>query len=353
MTAAPLTGEQGHFVPSLTAAGVGCRSLPLTLDAAAPADLPAALRRRLERHVGWPCLAGLLDALRRDPPDVLHCWLDFANVVGALAGIVAGVPRIVVSVRALNPSHFPDLNLPWLRASYRWLSRCPEVSFVANSLAGARDYAAWIGIREERFQVVHNGVPLPSPPGPEERLAQRRALGVPDGAFLVVGVLRLSAEKRPGDFVAALRAARARVPHLRAVHVGAGPLEEETRRAAGALEGALTLVGRRSDPERWLRGADACRLTSALEGCPNVLLEAQALGVPVVTTRAGGAPETVAAGETGLLAEVGAVDELAAHLQRLAADPAGARAMGEAGRRLMAERFSVDAMVRRTLALHA
>lgn len=353
LTTSALTGDDAHYAPALAEAGVACRALPLITGAVAPADLPPELGRRLERHLAWPCVASLLDALRRDPPDVLHCWLDFPNVVGALAGLLAGVPRIVVSARSVNPTHFPDLDLPWLRASYRWLSRCPDVTFVANSLAGARDYAAWIGVREERFRVVHNGVPLPAPPRPAERLAERRALGVPEGVFLVVGVLRLSAEKRPGDFVAALRAACARAPHLRAVHVGAGPLEEETRRAAAALGGALSFAGRLPDPGRWLRVADACLLTSEQEGCPNVLLEAQALGVPVVTTRAGGAPETVAEGQSGLIAEVGATDELAAHLVSLASDPARARAMGEAGRRLVAERFSIDAMVERTLGLYA
>lgn len=355
LTAFPLEGEAAHHAGGLEAQGIACAALAPTWRAgAAVRALPPDLRRQLESHVAWATIAPLVEELRRRRPDVLHAWMDLGNTLGAIAGLLAGVPRLVLSVRSVNPSHFAHLHQPWFRSAYRCLSRAPGVRLVGNSHHGARDYARWIGVRAARFEVVHNGVPLPaSVPAAEERRAERRALGIAEDAFVVVGVLRLSSEKRPLDFVAAVRAAAARVPGLSAVHVGVGPMEADARRAAAPLGQALRFVGRDERPERWLRVADVCLLTSEQEGCPNVPLEAQALGVPVVLTRAGGAPETIVEGETGLIAEVGDVDGLAAHLVALAGDPVRARAMGEAGRRFVSERFSNEVMVRRTLALYS
>lgn len=355
LSASPLVGAGAHYVHALAGAGVAATAVaPTWRTGEAVRALPPTLRRSLERHIVWSMISPLVEELRRLRPDVLHAWMDLGNTVGALAALLAGVPRIVLSLRSVNPSHFPALHQPWFKATYRALARAPEITFVANSHHGARDYARWIGIRSSRIEVVHNGVPLPArAPTPDERRVERRALGIPEDVFLVVGVLRLSSEKRPLDFVEALARAGTRVAALRGVHVGVGPMAEQAHRVARERLGdRLRFVGRDERPERWLRVADACLLTSEQEGCPNVLLEAQALGVPVVLTRAGGAPETVVEAETGLIADVGDADALAEHLLTLHSDPARARAMGDAGRRHVGGRFSVDAMVRQTMALY-
>lgn len=354
LTAFPLAGEAAHYAGALEADGVPCRALGATWRAGPTVRaLPPEVRRRIEGHVAWPAIAPLVEELAALRPDVLHAWMDHGNTVGAIAALLAGVPRLVLSLRSVAPEAFPHLFQPWFRATYRLLARAPEVTLVANSRAGAQDYARWLGIDPARVLVVHNGVPLPDRAlDAAERRARRRALGVPDDAFVVVGVLRLSAEKRPLDFVAALREAARQVPALRAFHVGVGPLGDEVRRAAADLGERLVLLGRQPEPARWLEVADACLLTSALEGCPNVPLEAQALGVPVVLTRGGGAPETVEHGRTGFVADVGDTRALAGYLVELARDPARARGMGEAGRSFVAARFSVEVMVRRTLALY-
>lgn len=351
VTAFPLVGESAHHVETLERAGVPCRAVtPTWREGPAVRGLPPALRRRAEGHVAWTSIAPLAEELHQLRPDVLHAWMDLGNTVGALAGLLTGTPRIVLSARSVGPQRFPHLFQPWFRSTYRLLSHEREVVLLANSHAGARDYGAWLGLSPARFIVVHNGIATPErAPSADERRAGRRALGIPEDAFLVVGVLRLSAEKRPFDFVAAIRQAARAVPSLRAVHVGVGPLAAAVRAAAADLGDRLTFVGRDADPARWLGLADACLLTSEQEGCPNVPLEAQALGVPVVLTRAGGAPETVDEGRTGWVAEVGDTDAMARHLVALARDPDRARDMGQAGRRWVAERFSLEHMIRRTL----
>jgi glycosyltransferase involved in cell wall biosynthesis len=349
--------EEAHHVARLQAAGVPWLELPAWTGVRLPRSRVAAgspLGRRLTSHFAAPRLLALVDALSEDPPDVLHTWLDEGNVVGGLAGLICDVPRVVLATRNVSPRRMPRLDRSYLREAYRALASSPRVRLLANSRAGAADYADWLGLPEAAFRVVPNGLATgqPSPHDAETRRAVRTRLGIDPGAFLVVGVFRLASEKAPRDFVAALAAARERVPHLRAVHVGAGPLAREAHREARALEGALQFAGRVPDSGTILGAADVCLLTSLQEGCPNVLLEAQACGVPVVATRAGGTAEACAEGTTALLAEPGDTALLGRHLVTLAGDPGLRQRLGAAGPGFVAARFSCAGMVEATLAAY-
>jgi glycosyltransferase involved in cell wall biosynthesis len=301
-------------------------------------------------------LAPLVGLLLRTRPRVLHCWLDQPNCVGAVAGLIAGVPRILVSTRNLSPRHFPHYAEPWFPGTYRAVSASPRVVFVANSSAGAADYAAWSGVPERRFEVIPNGfdaAPL-VPLSAVQREEGRARLGLPSGCFLVVGVFRLDPEKRPLDFLRVLARLRETLPGLRALHVGSGPLEPEVRDEAArlGLSEVLRFMGRQADPWRILALADAQLLCSLAEGCPNVVLEGQALQVPTVLTDAGGALEAIDPGRTGLAYPVGDIEGLSGGLRELAASPGRRTAMGQAGRAWVVSRFALADMVDRHLRLY-
>lgn len=352
-TTHPLEGDAGHYLPDLQRAGVPVKALEmpprtLTLD---EDQIPGL--KLIQNHLSSLPLFALILELQRARPNVLHCWLDEPNVIGGLAGLLAGVPRIVLSTRNVSPVHFPRLFYPWYRDTYRALSQAPQVTLIGNSAAGAADYAEWLDLPVERFQVVYNG--FEPPPLEDERAATRAELGVDDATFLVLGVFRLAEEKRPLDFVRLVARLKAAVPRLRVVHLGVGELVEETHREAARLQlgDVLEFRGRVPDPWRYLQAADASVLTSDNEGCPNVSLESQALGTPIVATRVGGTPETLRDGETGFLCELGDLEGLAARLAELARDPELRARMGAAGRELIAERFGVEGMVDSSLALYA
>ncbi len=148
-------------------------------------------------------------------------------------------------------------------------------------------------------------------------------------------------------FVLALEQAPALRDRLRLVMVGEGPLRAEAQAildAAGA--GALAwLPGERADVPDVMRGLDCFVLPSLAEGISNTILEAMASGLPVLATDVGGNAELVVRGQTGDIVPANDAQALAAGLIRMAADPARAAVMGQAGRALVESRFSLPAMV--------
>ena len=146
------------------------------------------------------------------------------------------------------------------------------------------------------------------------------------------------------DAVARLAAAR---PGLRLTLVGDGPERPalEARAAELGLGARVAFTGYLTQDQvaDTLARADALALPSFAEGVPVVLMEAMATGLPVVTTRIMGIPELVEDGVSGLLVPPGDLDALTAALDRLAGDPAGAAAMGRAGRAKVAADYDLGA----------
>ncbi len=196
----------------------------------------------------------------------------------------------------------------------------------------ARERFAAAGVPAERIRIRPNGLPDPGPPP-----------GGPRDGLLFVG--RLSHEK--GVLVLAEAAAAA---GLRITAIGEGPL-------AGAHAGhpALDLAGARS-PEavQAAMGRAAAVVVPSLwyEGLPMVVAEAYAAGTPVVASRIGALAGLVADGATGLLAAPGDAGDLGRALARVAADPAGAAAMGRAARTVYEREWREDVTTRALLEIY-
>jgi glycosyltransferase involved in cell wall biosynthesis len=136
--------------------------------------------------------------------------------------------------------------------------------------------------------------------------------------------------------------------------IGDGPGRAALEQAAAGLglADAVAFLGERADVPDLLRSADVFWLTSAWEGLPNVLLEAQASALPVVARDVGAAREVVRHGVTGYLVEGRDAGEFASRTRGLLAHPEEALAMGRAGRRRVEDAFSLEAMVRSTERLY-
>lgn len=347
----PSEGERpGVLATELAAAGVAVEVL-------AEAPVPEAVRHVAARLPGRPAarMRRMAAAIARHRPAVVHAWQDSTAICAGLAAACCGVPAVVLSGRNVSPRHFLYWR-PWLRPALRVLAGTETVRLINNSAAGARDYADWLGVPAERIGVVRNGVALAARDPAAQAEARRRlraALGVAAEARLIGSVFRFYPEKRPMLWVAAAASYAARDPQAQFAVVGWGPLAEAMRAAArkAGIAARLHLLPPSVPVPDALAAMDAFLLTSDREGTPNVVLEAQAAGLPVIATEAGGAAEALREGRAAI-AEA-APDALAAALAALFADPARLEAARALGPGFVAERFGLERMLDETLAVYA
>jgi glycosyltransferase involved in cell wall biosynthesis len=209
-----------------------------------------------------------------------------------------------------------------------------------------------IGVDAARVEVVPSGVDL----GRDVAAASARTLGelgVPADAPLVVMVGSITAQKDPLTFVRAMAVVRRTVPTAHALLVGDGPLRADVEalvRQVG-LEGMVHLTGFRTDAESLIAAGDVTCLSSLQEGTSGVLIDALSLGRPIAATSAGGTPEVVEGGVTGLLVPVGDSERLGAAVARLLTDRSLAARLAAAGK-AAAARFSIEQTVERTLQVY-
>jgi glycosyltransferase involved in cell wall biosynthesis len=182
----------------------------------------------------------------------------------------------------------------------------------------------------------------------------RRTFGVQAQGLLVGTVGRLHPQKGFASLLAAVARVRERLPAIRLLLVGGGALRRDlvARAEALGLAEVVIFAGSRGDVPEILAALDLFVLPSLWEGLPNAVLEAMAAGLPVVATAAGGTPEVVVDGETGLLVPPGDVTALAEAIERLLRDPGLRRKMGEAGRKRVEGHFTIEQTVAQTVALY-
>jgi glycosyltransferase involved in cell wall biosynthesis len=288
-------------------------------------------------------------------PAVVHAWLDRSSVRAGLAAVLAGVPNIILSGRNLNPSHF-FFFAPYLLPAYQALAQQPRVTFINNSEAGAQDYAQWMGLPRERFRIVRNGVDFEGfeRPSAQAVAALRASLRARPGVPLVGGLFRFSPEKRPELWIETAALIGAARPDCRFALFGMGPLRNNMASLAAKRGLADRLAIRDVTPEPLvaLSAFDACLLTSGAEGTPNVALEAQWLGTPVIATAGGGTREALDLGGSGWLVEEPHADALAKAVLQALSDPNSKATAAVRGPAFVKRRFGMDRMLRETLDLY-
>lgn len=295
----------------------------------------------------------IYDHIRATRPAVVHATLDMANICTGYAAVLAGVPRIVLHVHNMRPdelavagAYHPDYD-----HCYRALLDRPEVHLVAVSQATLDDYLDWIGIEpNDRTHVIHNGfdfTEFEQGGAHDAAVALRKSLAVAPSAPLIGTAFRFAELKRPDWWVEI--AARLAVLHPDAHFIlfGDGELLEETRALAAELGFAdrIHFPGRVSNLNELIGGLDLFMLTSRTEGLPNVLIEAQAAGVPVTSFDVGGARDTFADGVTGRLVTEQSVSAMTEAVSELLQSPARLTEMGAAARRYVRANFPVARMV--------
>ncbi|KAA0219028.1 MAG: glycosyltransferase family 1 protein [Proteobacteria bacterium] len=281
-------------------------------------DADAALAWRLARTI------------RSERPAIVHlAWL-------------AGAP-CVLSRRVDNPEP------RWLVAiKYRLFDRVIAIS------EGIRDVLVSEGVAPERVRCVRSAVDANPWLQPVDRAAFLREFGLQADACVIGMIAQLIPRKGHRHLIAAIDALRRDFPALRVLLFGQGPLHGELDAEIGrrGLRETIRLAGFRNDLPRWVGGLDIVVHPAEMEGLGVSLLQASAAAVPIVASRAGGLPEAVSDGVSGLLVTPGDVPGLVEALRRLLDDPALRRRLGEAGRRRILSGFTIEAMVEGNIAVY-
>jgi sugar transferase (PEP-CTERM/EpsH1 system associated) len=273
---------------------------------------------------------------------LLHAHNTVSMLYAVLASLLTRKP-VVATLHGANyggpPRH---------RRLRRWLARrCAVVACVSrDALAAARDVDL---IDPAKLRLVYNGIDQEQiAAAASQRDAARAELGLEPGQPVIISVGRLSPEKDYPTLLKAMALIQGQGLCPQLLLVGSGPertaLEEQARSLG--LADAARFLGERGDVPRLLAASDLFALSSLSEGVSMALLEAMAAGLPVAATEAGGTPEVVVPGHTGLLVPPGDPEALANALVILLKDPARAREMGRAGATWVQAEFSFEAMAR-------
>jgi glycosyltransferase involved in cell wall biosynthesis len=285
-------------------------------------------------------------ALRRavvdNRADVIHAHTAHAAAQAALAQL--GTTAKLVMARRVD---FPLRRNVITRLKY---GRADAVIAVSRAAA---EVAAHRGVHRDRIHIVPDGVDLRRQIRPADR-ETLRSLGIGDETPLIVQVAALVPQKDPLTFIRAIGVARQRVPELRALMVGDGPLRAEAQDEVKRLrlDRVIALAGFRRDADELLAAGTVAVLSSVAEGLGSVVLDAMAFGVPIAATTAGGVPDVITHGETGLLSPPRDASALAENIVRLLLDRALAASLTARARERVKD-FSVERMVDRTLDVYA
>jgi glycosyltransferase involved in cell wall biosynthesis len=314
LLACPTGSEMARHQPA------GVRVLPMKMDG--DGDIGLAFR-----------LASLIRTAR---PDLVHLHSRRgADTWGGLAAKLAGVP-CVLSRRVDNPESRLAVAI-----KYRLYDHVITIS------EGIRQVLLSEGLAPGKVSCVRSAVDATPYLAPVDGVVFRAEFGLPADALVAGVVAQMIPRKGHRYLFAALPALLEEHPRLHVLIFGQGPLAAELKAevARRGLGEVVRFPGFRHDLPRWVGGLDMLIHPADMEGLGVSLLQASAAAVPIVTSRAGGLPEAVLDGVTGILCPPGDVAALGAAVSRLAGDAALRQRYGAAGRARILAEFSIDAMV--------
>ena len=308
--------------------------------------IPIGPRSEVDFSAAWK----LSRVIKQLKPDVLHAHdphgIAMASLALSLSAASLGKaePAFVASRRVdfhLNKNSFS-----------RWKNRQVDC-FIAASEAILQMLIA-DGVPPDRAVTVHEGIDLDhvlaAPP-----VNVHEAFWLPHGSPVVGNVAALVPHKGQRHLIEAAHLVVQQMPDVRCIILGEGELREHLEHQVRdyRLEKHVLLPGFRTDVLGCLKGFDLFAMSSTTEGLGTSLLDAMACGKAVVATTAGGIPEVVDDGVTGLLAPPRDHHAMAQAIVRLLGDDGLRRSMGEAGFARLAERFTVERMVAQTAEVYA
>jgi len=289
-----------------------------------------------------------LNEIIKHKPEVVHAWLDYVNIRAGLAALLAGVPRIILSQRSVAPDNF-DLYTIEMKSIYKVLLQSQNVVLLNNSINGRADYCRWLNIRPEKIRVIYNGIMFMETTTDDLDSSKfRERYKIPHNAPLIGTIIRFSEEKRPLFWLRHAKEVLKRCPSAYFMLIGDGVLLQESIAFARKLEidHRVIFTGIMNKTSLALKAMDVFVLSSRLEGLPNVLIEAQYIGVPVVIAEAGGAGETFKEGVSGYTIKRATPDKMAMKVVHILQNQPWRETARIEGPRFATEKFNIEKMIR-------
>jgi len=250
-----------------------------------PPDLEIIDLHKKSRWDFWGLIVRLRKIVKREEPDILISFLEYSNIISVLSAILLKkVPKVIISERSNHRSYLQKVKFKWLKTILIKYTYRKAHKIIAVSKEIKRNIITDFRINDDKIEVIHNPIDITK----VERLCKEevnhRFVNKKD-RFLIISVGRLSEEK---NFDLLLRSFSVVIKENPAflIIVGDGELRGELQKKARELdlENFVDFVDFQQNPFRWLSKADLFVLTSNWEGFPNVILEAMACGIPVIST---------------------------------------------------------------------
>lgn len=296
--------------------------------------------------------AAVYKIFRKEKPDIVHLNSSKIGAIGALAGRLAGVKKIIFTGHgwAWNEDRFFVSKI--LIAFVHWLTILFSHTTIAVSEKVKSEISRLPFIPKSKIVVIYNGI---ADTEYMERFSARGALnGNVSEKFWVGTISELHRNKGVDNLVSAF--ADVAKSHLDTALIVIGEGEEQERLTALVQKLGLSkkvhLLGRKENAGKFLKAFDVFVLASRTDAFPYVPLEAGLAQLPVVATRVGGIPEAITDGKNGLLVRSGDIPALADAIKKLLEDGAKAAILGHNLRKTVEEKFSVNSMVQKTIAVY-
>jgi glycosyltransferase involved in cell wall biosynthesis len=290
-------------------------------------------------------LFAVLHLLRKKHVDIIQPFLTPATFFVLLPSVLSRTPVRLVTERGslLRPGLGYGL---YLRIEDFFTRFADWV--IPNSESG-RNYLIERGIKPERIKVIYNGINIQRlTPDPAKVNQIRDSLGLAANRVLIGISASLTPLKDHATFLRAAQLISQIMPQARFAILGDGPLRSNLEDLAKELGigSCVMFLGNQKEVSPYLSVFDiVCLCSAEAEGCSNAILEAMALGKPMVATNVGGNRELVENGKTGLLVQVRDPQALANAILSCIRQPDRAREMGRRAREMVLTRFGLDRMV--------
>lgn len=295
----------------------------------------------LEMKRGIPnpaALFKLLRLLRSGRPDVVHCHMFHANLLGRISRKPAGVPVLISTIHNMYEG------ARWRELANRYSAPLSDVTTIISRKSAERMIRVG-AISRDRLKVIPNGVDTMRYYRSEAARKELRGKFNAGDSFIWLAVGRFAEAKDHANMIRAYHHARQVRDDALLLLAGEGGMRRQAENLAEelGLTGQVKFLGVRSDIPELMSAADAYLMSSSWEGMPLVLLEAASCRLPVVATDVGGNSEVVVEGKTGFLVPPKDPEKLAGAMIRLMSlSETDRQEMGRAGREYVEEHYSLD-----------